>query len=608
MMRPMLEQALTQGHLRQIDLHAGLFLHDLARRNREELLLAAVLASRAVGEGHICLPLEQYAGRLVFGREIAVTAPELTAWRDLLAASGVVGGPGENTPLILDSADRLYLARYFACEDWIGEDLRRRSRGIMEVGQAGAADLLAKLFPEPGRDNLQKTAAALALLKQFVLVSGGPGTGKTYTVARILAFLQALADRPLRIALAAPTGKAAVRLHESIVSAKKSLDPALAAMVPEETRTIHRLLGVFPGSGGFRHHEGNQLHLDLLVLDEASMIDVPLMADILKALPPGARLIMLGDRDQLTSVEAGSLFGDICPQSQPPWSHALSSRLQKLTAAGNVPTVAQETLGDSIVILQESYRFREKSGLGELALAVRSGRPENVAAVLQVKTRAGLHFRHPADSSFQGWLAEQLYEGFGPCFDASSPAEALAVLESFRVLCAVREGAAGVGGVNRIAEEVFRRRGKITGHDPWYRGKPLMITANHYSLQLFNGDTGIVWPDSEQRFWAWFLKPDGEMRKIALAGLPNYETAYAITVHKSQGSEFAKVLFILPLAESRVLNCELIYTGVTRARNSLTICGDPELLTAGIAHHVIRHSGLRDRLWANAENNSWEHE
>lgn len=601
MMRTHLEQALALGYLRRIDLHAGLFVHDLAARHKDELLLAAALASRAVGEGHICLPLDQVAGRPVFGRDIAVTAPDLVAWRKILISSGVADEPGGNSPLILDSADRLYLARYYACEIDIGEDLLGRSRGISEVDPRKAAGLLDRLFPEAVQINWQKQAAALALLKQFLLISGGPGTGKTYTVARILALLQALSEKPLRIALAAPTGKAAFRLHESISRARQSLDPELAAMVPEETRTIHRLLGVLPGSGGYRYNEGNPLHLDLLVLDEASMIDVPLMAGLVKALPATARLVMLGDKDQLTSVEAGSLFGDICALNYPAWSSSLCRRLQGLTGNSVLPATDRETLGDSIVILQESYRFNEKSGLREIAAAVRTGEQDQLNEVLENGVFPGLHFQQIGSSGLHAWLSERLYEGFQACFSAADPRAALAVLENFRVLCAVREGPAGVNRVNRTAEQILRRKGAIRGNDNWYRGRPIMIRINDYGQQLFNGDTGIVWPDEEMRLWAWFVRQDGEMQKVPLSRLPDHETAYAITVHKAQGSEFSEVLLMLPVTESRILNRELIYTGVTRARNKLTICGDHEVMAKGIARHVVRFSGLRDRLWHGTE-------
>ena len=596
-MRSLLEQAVSMGQLRHIDLHAGLFLHGLADRGKRDLLLATVLASRAVGDGHICLPLEESAGRRVFGHEISLTAPELVSWRENLFASGMVGGPGENIPLVLDSADRLYLARYFRCENDIGEDLLRRSRGLMEVDVQGGAELLNRLFPEQDGVNWQKQAAALALIKQFTLISGGPGTGKTYTVARILALLQALAGKPLRVALTAPTGKAAVRLHESIQSARESMEADLVATVPEETLTIHRLLGVLPDSGRFRHHQDNRLHLDLLIVDEASMIDVPLMAGLVKALPARARLIMLGDREQLTSVEAGSLFGDICAHGETGWSPGLCRLLKQLTGYGPVSSTERETFADVVALLRESYRFREKSGVGELARAVRSGEREKTIKVLKEQTYGDLHFEQVAKSDFKTWLSGRLEEGFRDCFSASGPREALAALGRFRMLCAVREGVAGVSGVNRIAEQTFRRRGLIKEHENLYRGKPLMISSNHYGLQLFNGDTGILWPDEEGKLRAWFMRPDGGIRKVALSRLPDHETAYAITVHKAQGSEFTEVVFVLPRSDTRVLSRELIYTGITRAREKLTLCGDLELIEKSIGRRVLRYSGLRDKIW-----------
>jgi exodeoxyribonuclease V alpha subunit len=595
-MRAALEQALELGYLRHIDLHAGLFLSGMAGRSREEVLLAGALASRAVGEGHICLPLACVAGRTLFDRELQLKAPEQTEWQQALHGSGVAAPPGEGTPLVLDAADRLYFARYYRCEDSIGADLLRRCRGMLAVDPRRAASLLDRLFPGSAAGDRQKLAAALALLKRFLLISGGPGTGKTFTVARILALVQGLADKPLRIALAAPTGKAAARLQESLAGAREALPPDLAAEIPGETGTIHRLLGA--GPGGYRYSGDNLLHLDLLVLDEASMIDVPLMAGIVRALPPGARLIMLGDRDQLTSVEAGSLFADICALNRPAWSTALCSRLEELTGESLEQAGAvEETLGDSIIILQESYRFTEKSGLGTLARAVKAGNAEVFGQVATGGDYPDLGFHRAAGGGLDAWMTERLYAGFLPCFSAAGPREALAALNDFRVLCAVRDGAAGVSGINLAAEQIFRRRGVVRTSAPWYRGRPIMISVNHYGLQLFNGDTGIAWPDEEGRLWAWFLHREGGLRRVALSRLPGHETAYAVTVHKAQGSEFSEVLFILPPAESRVLNRELVYTGVTRARNRLTLCGDPELLAGSINQHVVRFSGLRDRLW-----------
>lgn len=594
-MRELLEKAVRINALRAIDLHAGLFVERLAGGSSPELLLAAALASRSVGDGHICLPLDEVAGRPVFSPELPCTAPELDGWLARLAASGVVGGPGGTEPLILE-ADRLYLARYHRCEVTIARDILRRSGTILPVDGKRAAPLLDRLFPAGDGIDRQKIAAAVAALKQFVVISGGPGTGKTYTVARILALLQALAGGRLRIGLAAPTGRAAVRLHESIVRARETMDAELAAPVPDQALTLHRLLGLMPGSGEFRHNRDNPLHFDLLVVDEASMIDVPLMAGLVEALPPSSRIILLGDRDQLTSVEAGSLFGDVCGSGEPRWSADLCGEVRRLTGFDPGPGKTGWTFGDSVVLLRTGYRFAAESAIGELAAAVNAGRPEAMASVLR-RGRGDVVHEQPRPEMFQDWLAGRLRAGFGGCFAARGPEEALSAASRFRVLCAVREGLAGVAGLNSLAETIFRRSGLIVGGDRLYRGRPVMIRRNQYALQLFNGDTGVLWPDGEGRPWAWFYRPDGSLWPVAPARLPEHDTAYATTVHKAQGSEFDEVLLILPFEDNRVLTRELVYTGITRARRKLTLCGDVSLLAAAIGRRVVRFSGLPGRLW-----------
>jgi exodeoxyribonuclease V alpha subunit len=508
----------------------------------------------------------------------------------------VVGHAGENEPLVIDSAGRLYLARYYRCEQVIADDLLERSRGIVPVDISAAALLMTRLFPATTGEDHQKMAVAAAALKQFAVISGGPGTGKTYTVARILALIQALAGGGMRIGLAAPTGKAAVRLQESIGLARQTLDEDLAAMVPAETTTLHRLLGFNPGTGQFRCNRDNRLNLDLLVIDEASMIDVPLMAALVEALPEKTRLILLGDRDQLTSVEAGSLFGDICFIPDPKWSAELCRHVEPL--AGWMPQVGSsgQDFGDSVVLLRTSYRFREKKGIAGLAAVINSGGRDQLLN-MYAREYEDLLLSNPEEPHAWQRLEKYLLSGFRPCFNAGEPAEALKVFAGFRVLCALREGPHGVAGLNRLAENILRRYGLLSGSDQWYRGRPLIIRSNHYGLGLFNGDTGVIWPDSAGKLWAWFGRPDGSLRQVPLSRLPEYDTAYAITVHQSQGSEFAEVLFLLPTVDSRVLCRELVYTGITRARDRLLLHGSPDVLATAMERRVVRYSGLREKLW-----------
>ncbi|HER62871.1 MAG TPA: exodeoxyribonuclease V subunit alpha, partial [Desulfobacteraceae bacterium] len=490
----------------------------------------------------------------------------------------------------------LYLARYYRCEKIIADDLLCRSRGILPVDMENAASLIARLFPAGAGEDYQRMAVAAAALKQFVVISGGPGTGKTYTVARILALLQALAGAGLRIGLAAPTGKAAVRLQESIGTARKTLDDDLAAMVPAETKTLHRLLGYNPGTGQFRHNSRNRLHLDLLVIDEASMIDVPLMAALVEALPEKTRVVMLGDRDQLTSVEAGSLFGDICSSPDPGWSAELCARVERLAGWAPQPVCPGENFGDSVVLLRKSYRFQGKGGISGLAAVINSGSRDQLLKMYG-REYDDLLLGHPDENRSRQRLEEYLLAGFKPCFASREPAEALTVLAGFRILCALREGPHGVAGVNLLTENILRRQGLLSGSDQWYRGRPLIIRSNHYGLQLFNGDTGVVWPDKAGKLRAWFARPDGSLHQVPLSRLPEHDTAYAITVHQSQGSEFAEVLFLLPTTDNRVLCRELIYTGITRARERLLLHGAPDLLATAMERSVVRYSGLNEKLW-----------
>lgn len=595
-MRTLLANAVASGQLRAIDLHGALFLEEQAGKASPALLLAAALASQAVGDGHICLPLASVAGQPVPFPGSTVTAPLQQEWRAQLLASGVVGISGGREPLILDGEDRLYLARYHAHEERIAEDLQGRNRGLLPVEETRGAELLARLFPGSGDADSQKLAAAVAALKRFTVISGGPGTGKTYTVARILALLQALANGRLRIGLAAPTGRAAARLQESIGRARQEMDPELAAPVPEAAGTLHRLLGLMPATGRFRHTRNNPLHLDLLIIDEASMVDVPLMAALVEALPAAARLILLGDRDQLTSVEAGSLFGDICGSGEPSWSPALSSRISRLTGISLPGRNGSEGMGDSIIILRTSYRFGEKGGIGTLARMINAGDQAGLAAFAE-QDHEDLAVVRPEPEHFRAWLAGCLLAGFAPCFAAADPAEALAAFGRFRVLCALREGPAGVAGVNGLAEQVFRSHGLLAGSGPWYRGRPLLIRKNHYGLQLFNGDTGIVWPDRDGRLQAWFQRPAGGLGPVALSILPAHDTAYAATVHQAQGSEFAEVLLLMPPQDNRILSRELLYTGLTRARHKLTLADPASLLAGAVCRRAVRYSGLTARLW-----------
>lgn len=601
MMRTMLQQACNRGEIRLLDLHVGLFLEKLAGGTRPELLLAGTLVTAAVGNGHVCLPLDQPQA---FPLQVpSERIPETDTWADALLATPLVGRPGAVTPLILDQQNRLYLYRLYCYEQQIANDLLSQSGRVREVELEKARQLLTELFPGGQDADDQKTAAALALLKPLLVISGGPGTGKTYTVARILALRQALhaetkkTEKALRIGLAAPTGKAAARLEESIRQAKTLLPPVLAANIPEQAQTLHRLLGYHPGTDEFRYSGKNPLHLDLLILDEASMIDVVLMAHLLQALPARTQLILLGDRNQLASVEAGSLFTDLCGSGEPAWSPSLCAQLSELTGEQNLPpSTSPSVMADSVVLLRTSYRFQDSSGIGSLAAAVNSGDIEEVDRVVRANF-SDLEVWFLNGNDREQWLREQIIRGFAAMVGAPSLEKAFAAMEKFRFLCAVRKGPSGVEGINALAEQTLRRGGYLVSEADWYQGKPIIIRRNQYEMGLFNGDTGLLWKDEEGQLRAWFRRANNRLYPVTPARLPDHDTAYAMTIHKAQGSEFDQVLLLLPREESRVLGRELLYTGITRARSRLTLCSDRSILATAVRQRTRRYSGLKDRLW-----------
>ncbi len=605
-MKTLVRQACKRGDIRPLDMETGLFLYERDGGRTPELLPAAALASAAVGMGHVCLPLDR-AASLLSGKDQAAM-PDLANRRRKLLATSVVGRPGEVAPLILDNRNRLYLYRFFLCEQRVAGWLTDKADILNHIDTATGRQLLARLFPadkdkNKKRINDQLIAAALSLLKPLLIISGGPGTGKTWTVARILALHQAMANggkngENQRLGLAAPTGKAAARLQQSLQQAAAAIDLDTTNMQQLQTKTLHRLLGYRPRVDGFRHNEQNPLRLDLLVVDEASMIDISLMDALLSALPPTCRLILLGDRHQLASVEAGSLFADLCSNRKNSWSPQLCRQLEDLTGCAPLPQTTSAAAGnDTVVTLGKSFRFDNASGIGMLATTVNSGDLEKVKHCLQ-SPFPDLEINYTTGNERRQWLRRQILRGYRKMITAQTIEEAFAALESFRILCAVRKGAAGVETINLWARQVLADEKLIPDDTDWFAGRPIIIRRNQYRMHLFNGDTGILRHDDAGRLKAWFMQADNRLHGFSPGSLPEHEDAWAITVHKAQGSEFDKVLLLLPEEESRVLSRELLYTGITRAKTQLILCGDKTRIATAVRRRTNRWSGLADRLQA----------
>ena len=651
-----------RGWLRELDRTLASFFAELDEQASPLLLLAAALASHQLGQGHVCLDLQVTLADADSalslppeGEEEAVSLlpsdvlAGLTVddWLAACRSSALLrDGDDAIAPLVLHG-HCLYLRRYWDYERSVADDIGERLRA-----ESGApSDLavrLAALFPEPFEldgqrlTDWQKLACALAAKGRFTLITGGPGTGKTTTVVRLLALLQAAAldqGAPLRLSLAAPTGKAAARLTESIGAQVSALpvSETVREQIPKTVTTLHRLLGSRPDSRHFRHHAGNPLPLDVLVVDEASMIDLEMMANLLDALPQHGRLILLGDKDQLASVEAGAVLGDLCRDAEAGGYSAAT--LQWLTGQTGERIVdaqlqpGERALNQHIVMLRHSRRFAGGSGIGRLALAVNRGA---ALAAREVLSGGGadlhqLRLSGEQDRAFERLLLDGLpsdaqrplgYAEYLTVLREQRPAldepvarwdawaaAVLAAFDRFQLLCAVRKGPWGVEALNARIAHALLKRGLIEQEHGWFEGRPVLVTRNDYSLGLMNGDIGIALrlpepplePGGPLRSALRVVFPrndgSGELRSILPSRLGAVETVFAMTVHKSQGSEFAHCALVLPDALNPVLTKELVYTGITRARHCFSLIESRAgVFEAAIGRRVERRSGLWERL------------
>ncbi|VVE72152.1 exodeoxyribonuclease V subunit alpha [Pandoraea captiosa] len=721
---------LAQGFARRMEL--------LARGNGADEVVcryvrrAAFEVSLATSEGHVCVPLDNLLDTQASGELFPGDAPALSVWRDALFASGLCApanvsralsgdAQADAFPLLLDDRDRLYLARYYGYEARLAAALARKlPRTTRHASPSNLPTVRANLpeatesapstpsspsspsvvsitaedrerlhryfgsgvllsLDDRREPNWQMAAAALALERSLVVLSGGPGTGKTTTVVGLLACLIER-DANLRVALAAPTGKAAQRMQEAL-TARQDLPETVRMALPEAAVTLHRLLGVLPETAEqvgrrFRHHAGNPLPYDLIVVDEASMIDLSMATALLEAVPDGARLILLGDKDQLAAVEAGAVFGELSARRafSPVMRAQLLAALEwpaddlprtgplavigaevgdagtKAESAASADARAAKGLEDTVVWLERTYRFGAHSAIGRLATAIKTGkvidaRKEFAVALSErgevdgVETRDGPQANHDASSTSPSadrvLLSEDggiqlsphnlnvLADGYGEYVEAlghaigtiqqlGDPAAAtsadvalvaqpvFAAFGRFRVLCATRGGRRGVEFLGAQLTALLARRAGVAlgaGGGAWFAGRPVLVTQNEYALNLFNGDIGIALPlGPSGTLRVAFATPDGGYRLYSPASLPAHETAFAMTIHKSQGSEFERVAIVLPEQASRVLSRELIYTGVTRARREAWLFAPWQVVASAIARPTQRDGGLTDRL------------
>jgi exodeoxyribonuclease V alpha subunit len=584
-----IEQLWKKDIFSTFDVEFTRFIEKLSPQADDELLLGAILVSHLTAQGNICVNLSTYANRTfpLFPddnipeneADFLRCPPSVSKWINHLKNSGIVGSAQEYKPLILND-DKLYLYRYWKYEQEFSASIKHRLKNpCVDIDRSILARSLFRLFPQKQTDtdiDAQRLAAERAVLNNFSIISGGPGTGKTFTIIKILALLLEQ-NKQLHIALTAPTGKAAARLQESIIAAKQHLDcaPEIKEAIPQETYTVHRLLGTIPHSPYFRKNADNPLPYDVVVVDEASMVDLALMAKLASAIPPHARWILVGDKNQLASVEAGTVFGDICDIGQNEKSY--------------------------ITVLTRNYRFNENSGIGKLARAITHAESDNALNILKSSHYSDIHWRDLKPyQHFLNDLKNKILHSFSEYLQAirpytANPDTVLQAFDKFRILCALRHGFYGVEMVNRSIEKLLIREGFLKTGYLGYHGQPIMITHNDYTLKLFNGDVGVILRNPEKRdeLLAFFRETDGNIREFLPSRLPQHETVFAMTVHKSQGSEFESILMILPPQFSMVLSRELLYTGITRAKHRLDIWGNEEVFKHAIQQKIQRTSGLK---------------
>jgi len=571
-------KALRQAGFSELACQFARYIERVDTSNDELVALTAGLLTEAVSQGHVCLNLNQM--NTLFSSVRHLLPDEFSQWQSRLKQSNVVGSGGDYRPLILDDNGLLYLYRYWHDEQNIASAITQRNSDIALTNHQQLKQLFTDWPTTIDGIDWQKVAVLMALTRQFCVISGGPGTGKTTIVLRLLQCLyQQRAD--YRIALAAPTGKAAARLQH-VISDKEN--EAIQA------KTLHRLLGISPNNEEGRYNAERPLPFDVIIVDEASMIDISLMAKLLQALSPTARLVLLGDSQQLASVESGAVLANLC-------QHTVSFDADFVAMVADLAGMdlsdyannRQSTSLNSVVKLQHSYRFDEASLIGRLAYAIQAGEAE---AVVNELTEAGK----------KTWLQEEdnarLIAGYQPYFNAimqaESPLAAIQTFELYRVLCAIKQGPQSVASVNAIIERHIAKLGWRSQHD-FYHGRPIMITQNDYRQQLFNGDTGLILKDETGQLRACFLI-DNVIRWVDLIRLPAHETAFAMTVHKSQGSEFDHVCVVLPQEDTAILNRELLYTAITRAKKRVSLFCNEAILRKTVVTQHERETGLAELL------------
>jgi exodeoxyribonuclease V alpha subunit len=605
-MNAKLTELVSKNILTEMNIRFAEFIKELSGSNNEVLFYLMLIISRWTEEGHICLNLNNLCNETLNEITDGFDFPETDRIREILLDSGCVGIPGDSAPLILDN-NLLYFERFYSDEKELLKNifLRLNKKITLPLNfQKIIKGLVQDLFPENNNNiNWQAVSAVTAVLKYFTVISGGPGTGKTTTVIKILILLIEINNKlfnpvkPLNIILCAPTGKAAARLKESLENYKDNLnirDDNLLSL-PKEGYTIHRLINELK-----RDYTAPP---DIVVVDEASMADLSILRKLFSAIPDTTRVILLGDKDQLASVEAGAVLGDICSGvADYNYSGSFYKCIEKYCGykTDNQHSERIPEIRDSIILLERNYRF--KGILSEMSSAVNNGDSDRLLEILNNSQGNEIIWIDPeSEKDYRNRIKEYIIRMYSSYINEKDTRKAYNLFNSFRVLCALRRGPFGVETVNKWIENILKEKALINPYRQFYINRPVMITRNDYTTGLFNGDIGILRKAQDNNIYIYFKNTEGCLKKFSPYKIKDVDTVYSMTVHKSQGSEFNNVMLILPDTPNPVVTRELIYTGITRTKSQIFIIAKKSVLLDCISKTIQRTSGIYKSLWKTIE-------
>ena len=591
---------ITEGWIELYEQELVRYLEQKYGNLTDQEKLIVVFTSLFLKEGHVSLPIDQspkeWADHLDLDKLIERELADLPMDRADLESNRIIGKGDEEKPFIMHG-DRISIRRFFMYEKKISDWIKTRSKVTSDLHTELPLDYFHSLFDADSESpNWQKVAVAMSMIKPFLIISGGPGTGKTTTVAKILAMQMMSSKEPLRIALAAPTGKAAGRMAESLYREidRLNVPEEKRSQIPKDAATLHRLLYGLDRGGLLPDFDKKTLRYDLIVVDEASMIDLNLMYRLISHIGEKTRLILLGDKDQLASVEAGSVFADLCQKTENGFRQETADKIKQLMPQTDLPVKKQSILNDSVLYLTKSYRFDEESGIGNLASLVKQGEltSNQIGSLIDENPELKNEQFDFSRESLED-LAKSLSVQVETVKEIRDAKKLLKFWKESAWLTVLRRGPEGSRELNRLVEKILVLQRTVQPENGWYHGRPVIITRNSYAMGVFNGDLGVCLKDSDGKMTV-YVESGSEIKKLQPNRLTDYAPAYFLTVHKSQGSEFDHVNLLLPKRDTPILTRELLYTAITRARSSFHLYGDLELFTKGVQRETVRYTGLKE--------------